>query len=80
LRKSRDYWRAVLGEVIAELRGDADLTQTELGALMGWHRSKVAKLEAGVAGIEAAELVVLAEALKTTAARIMERVERRAKS
>jgi hypothetical protein len=46
---------------------------------MGWHRSKVAKIEAGIAGLETAELIMLAHVLDLAASELMARVEKRSK-
>lgn len=52
-----------LGQRIAQARQEADVTQAELGRVIGLDRTAVAKLESGARKVSAAELVAIASAL-----------------
>lgn len=52
-----------LGERIARARREAGLTQRQLSAAIGMERSALAKIEKGIRGVAALELVAMAEAL-----------------
>ncbi len=55
--------RAVI-TVIAATRREADLTQEDLAGRLGWHRSTIAKIEAGERRLDVAEFILIAGALK----------------
>jgi transcriptional regulator with XRE-family HTH domain len=52
-----------LGERIAQARGEADVTQTDLAATVRLDRTALAKIEAGTRKVSATELVAIAAAL-----------------
>lgn len=54
---------ADLGRRIAQARQEADLTQAELGHVVGLDRTAIAKLESGVRKVSASELLAIASAL-----------------
>ncbi|AXG76658.1 helix-turn-helix domain-containing protein [Streptomyces paludis] len=55
--------RRKLGEELRRLRREAGLTSGETARLLGWHQSKVSRIETGVSGVKAGDLTVLFDAL-----------------
>ena len=55
--------RAVV-TVIAATRREAGLTQEQLAERLGWHRSTLAKIEAGERRVDVPEFIAIAGALK----------------
>jgi Zn-dependent peptidase ImmA (M78 family)/DNA-binding XRE family transcriptional regulator len=60
--QSSPEWESV-GQRVAEARGQADLTQADLGREVGLDRTAIAKIESGARGVNALELAKLAAAL-----------------
>ncbi len=67
--------RAVV-TVVAASRREAKLTQDELAARLGWHRSRMARIESGERRIDVAEFITIAEALQIEPAALLARVLR----
>ncbi len=63
--KATERLNRAIGTVIAATRRDADFTQENLAASMDWHRSTIAKIEAGEIGVKAADLILIAQVLNT---------------
>ena len=60
----RGKWHQAVITVIAASRREANLTQDDLAGRLGWHRSVVAKIEAGERRLDVAEFIQIATALK----------------
>lgn len=75
-RTAVEHWNRAIGNVIAATRRDADVTQEQLANRMEWHRSTVAKIEAGEIGIKAADLILVAKALETDPEVLFRRIAR----
>ncbi|MFD9910668.1 helix-turn-helix domain-containing protein [Streptomyces sp. NPDC059063] len=54
--------RRKLGAELRALRAEAGLTSGEAAALVGWHQSKVSRIETGRSGVKAADVRLLLEA------------------
>lgn len=54
--------RRKLGEELRRLRLDAGLTSREAGLRVGWHQSKVSRIETGASGVRAADVTRLLDA------------------
>lgn len=54
--------RRQLGAALRVLRGHAGLTSSEAAARVGWHQSKVSRIETGRSGVKAADVRLLMEA------------------
>jgi transcriptional regulator with XRE-family HTH domain len=67
--------RAVI-TVIAATRREAGLTQEDLAKRLRWHRSTIAKIEAGERRVDVAEFIKIAEALKVAPELLFTRVLR----
>ncbi len=52
------------------------LTQDQLAARIGWHRSRIAKIESGERRVDVAEFIRIAEALAMEPAALLARVLR----
>lgn len=55
--------RAVVAAIVAS-RHDAKLTQEDLAHRLGWHRTRISKVESGERRIDVPEFIVIAEALE----------------
>lgn len=53
-------WRKAFASVLAQARRDADMTQPQVAAEMGWHRNTVTNLEAGKRSVAGEEIFALA--------------------
>ncbi|RDG38427.1 helix-turn-helix domain-containing protein [Streptomyces corynorhini] len=58
--------RRRLGEELKRLRRKAGLTSGQTARLLGWHQSKVSRIETGVSGVKGEDLAVLLDALGLT--------------
>ena len=67
--------RAVV-TVIAASRREANLTQEQFADRIGWHRSKIAKIESGERRMDVAEFITIADTLKIEPATLFARVLR----
>lgn len=54
--------RRKLGEELRKLRDDTGLTSGEAAGLVGWHQSKVSRIETGRSGVKPADVARLLEA------------------
>jgi transcriptional regulator with XRE-family HTH domain len=68
IEKTNDLlrWRQITCLVVHCIRTDDDITQEEVAKAMHTSRSRIQQLEAGRRRIELAELILLAQAIKTT--------------
>ncbi|OYU30218.1 MAG: hypothetical protein CFE39_14575 [Comamonadaceae bacterium PBBC2] len=64
--------QAVLGAVIARLRGESGLKQTDLAEALGITPSAYSRMEKGESAMSTEQLRLLAERLKVTASHILE--------
>jgi transcriptional regulator with XRE-family HTH domain len=62
--------------VIAATRREAGLTQDDLASKLRWHRSTIAKIEAGERRVDVSEFIKIAEALKIAPDLLFQRVLR----
>lgn len=62
--RERRRWDRVVAIVIAALRNDADLTQEELAAHLGWTRDAVANIERGRRVVRVSDLILIARVLR----------------
>lgn len=62
--------RRRLGDELRGLRREAGLTSDETARLLGWHQSKVSRIETGVSGVKEADLPRLLDALGVTDSRL----------
>lgn len=69
-------WNKAIASVLSQTRRDADVSQEALAKTMGWHRSKVVKIEAASVSVRAAELILVAQALKIDPQQLLARVLR----
>jgi transcriptional regulator with XRE-family HTH domain len=60
----RSKWHRAVVTVITATRREANLTQEDLAQRLGWHRSTIAKIEAGERRLDVAEFISIAGALK----------------
>ena len=60
----RSKWHRAVVTVIAASRREANMTQEDLAKRLGWHRSTLAKIEAGERRIDVPEFISVATALK----------------
>ena len=49
---------------LAACRREAHLTQEDLAKQLGWHRSRIAKIESGERRIDVVEFIIVARALR----------------
>jgi transcriptional regulator with XRE-family HTH domain len=67
--------RAVV-TVVSASRREANLTQEQLADRIGWHRSKIARIESGERRLDVAEFIEIADALKIDPTHLLARVLR----
>jgi len=67
----------VFGDILCQARKNKNISQEQLGALSGYHRTYVSLLERGNKSPTLATLFKLAEALDTKASFLIEQVEAR---
>ena len=70
-----DKAHSKLGKVISGLRQSAGLSQEELAERASIHRTYVSQIERGLKSPTIAILLKLSKALKTTASKILQRLE-----
>lgn len=58
--------RRKLGAELRALRADAGLTSGEAARLVGWHQSKVSRIETGISGVKPADVERLLDAYAVT--------------
>lgn len=75
-KSSLSAWNRAIASVLSQTRRDADVSQAALARAMGWHRSKVVKIEAATVSIRAAEMILVAQALKIDPQKLLARVLR----
>ncbi|MFE0172044.1 helix-turn-helix domain-containing protein [Streptomyces sp. NPDC059002] len=66
--------RRQLGAELRTLRGLAGLTSSEAAAKVGWHQSKVSRIETGRSGVKAADVRLLLEAYDVKDPHLIERL------
>jgi transcriptional regulator with XRE-family HTH domain len=72
----RSKWHQAVVTVIAASRREANMTQEDLANRLGWHRSRIAKIESGERRIDVAEFITIAGALKVEPEQLFARVLR----
>ena len=60
----RSHWHRAVVTVVAASRREANLTQEQLADRIGWHRSKIAKIESGERRLDVAEFIIIAGGAK----------------
>ncbi|GAA1190137.1 helix-turn-helix transcriptional regulator [Streptomyces hebeiensis] len=63
MRHIPEVRRRRLGDELRRLRQKAGLTSDDLARLLGWHQSKVSRIETGVSGVKDEDLAALLDAL-----------------
>ena len=58
--------RRKLGAELRSLRANAGLTSGEAARLVGWHQSKVSRIETGASGVKPADVRLLLDAFGVT--------------
>lgn len=71
-----DRWRKAFASVLAQARRDADLSQPQVAAEMGWSRNTVSNLETGKRGVMGEEIFALARLYGIDVAVLIGRVAR----
>ena len=74
--KIKSETQTLFGQLVADLRRKADLTQEDLAYSSGIDRSFMSKLERGENSISLPTLLRLAKALGTTPSKILQKFER----
>jgi transcriptional regulator with XRE-family HTH domain len=76
-RKSlRSKWHRAVVTVLAASRRDANMTQEDLALRLGWHRTRIAKIESGERRIDVPEFINIANALNISPESLLARVLR----
>jgi transcriptional regulator with XRE-family HTH domain len=70
----RSAWHRAVITVIAASRRQAGMRQEDLAAALGWHRSKIAKIESGERRLDVAEFILIAGELQIDPATLICRV------
>jgi transcriptional regulator with XRE-family HTH domain len=74
--KERERWNGTILTVIRAARDDADLTQQELADRLGLTHRQVVNMEHGRRAIHAADLIMIARALKVDPEKLLRRILR----
>jgi transcriptional regulator with XRE-family HTH domain len=72
----RSKWHQAVVTVIAASRREANLTQEDLAKRLGWHRSRIAKIESGERRVDVPEFITIAGALKVEPEQLLAQVLR----
>jgi transcriptional regulator with XRE-family HTH domain len=76
----RGKWHRAVTTIIAASRREVGMTQADLARTLGWHRSRVAKIECGERRVDVPEFIEIAYALRLDSAVLLTRVVRWAES
>jgi transcriptional regulator with XRE-family HTH domain len=76
LKSLRGRWHRAVVTVVVASRREANLTQEQLAAGIGWHRSKIARIESGERRLDVPEFIIIADALKIELTTLLSRVLR----
>ena len=76
MKSLRSRWHRATITVIVASRREADLTQEQLAQHVGWHRSKIAKIESGERRLDVPEFIMIAAALRIEPAALLAKVLR----
>jgi transcriptional regulator with XRE-family HTH domain len=68
-------WTRAFASVLAACRRDADLTQEQVAAAMGWTRNTVTKIEGALRAVTLPELMALCRLYKVSAKSVLVRAE-----
>lgn len=71
-----DKWHTSVVIIIIACRRAAKMTQEELAHRIGWHRTKIAKMESGERRIDVPEFILIASALNIDPLEMLGRVLR----
>jgi DNA-binding XRE family transcriptional regulator len=63
LKSLRGKWHRAVITVVVASRRESNLTQEQLAAGIGWHRSKIAKIESGERRLDVPEFITISNAL-----------------
>jgi transcriptional regulator with XRE-family HTH domain len=74
LKSLRSKWHRATITVVAASRREANLTQEQLADRIGWHRSKIARIESGERRLDVAEFITIASALRIEPVTLLARV------
>jgi transcriptional regulator with XRE-family HTH domain len=72
----RSKWHRAVVTVLAASRRDANMTQEDLALRLGWHRTRIAKIESGERRIDVPEFINIANALNIAPETLLARVLR----
>lgn len=72
----RSPWHRSVVTVITASRREANLTQEHLANRLGWHRTRIAKIEAGERRIDVPEFITIANGLNIDPVTLLDRVLR----
>ena len=72
----RSPWHRSVVTVIVASRHESNLTQEDLATRLGWHRSRIAKIESGERRIDVPEFITIANGLNIDPVTLLARVLR----
>ena len=72
----RSHWHRAVVIVIVATRREFNMTQEDLAKILGWHRSRIAKIESGERRIDVPEFVAIANGLNVDPTLLLARVLR----
>jgi transcriptional regulator with XRE-family HTH domain len=72
----RSHWHRAVVTVLVATRRESNMTQDSLAKVLGWHRSRVAKIESGERRIDVPEFIAIANGLNIDPGRLLARVMR----
>ncbi len=72
----RSKWHRAVVTVLAASRRDANMTQEDLALRLGWHRTRIGKIESGERRIDVPEFINIANALNIAPETLLARVLR----
>jgi DNA-binding XRE family transcriptional regulator len=67
-------WHAAVATVLAACRREAGLSQDDLALRLGWHRTRIAKIESGGRRVDVPEFIAVANALNIPPPQLLARV------
>jgi len=67
-------WYAAVATVLAASRREAGLSQEDLALRLGWHRTRIAKVESGVRRVDVPEFIAISNALNIPPPQLLARV------
>lgn len=67
-------WHAAVATVLAASRREAGLSQEDLALRLGWHRTRIARVESGVRRVDVPEFIAISNALNIPPPQLLARV------